>query len=88
MKIEITNPAKIMTVQALNMLPGQIGKVCGVSSNLYLLCLPISTNFSDIPARFMKIWPNESNFEFVKTVPDSWNAIILPEGTIIKLTSN
>jgi hypothetical protein len=83
MNIEIIPSKSQHTISANSMNLGEIGKVCGVSSDdLYLFCI------SGHPARFIKIWPDMDLFEFVDTIPDSWTVTLLPEGTVVKITSN
>jgi hypothetical protein len=83
MNIEIIPSRSQNPVPANSMNPGEIGKVSNVCENgLYLFCI------SEFPARFIKIWPDLDRFEFVDIIPDSWAVTLLPEGTIIKLTSN
>jgi hypothetical protein len=76
MNIEIIQDTTV-TIKAVNMHPGQIGKVIDTIDELYVVRQE---------SGFIKIWLESNSFETAPLVPASWLVRLLPESTVVKLT--
>jgi hypothetical protein len=76
MKIEVICD-KSFTVKAVNMHPGQIGKLQDAVEEVYVVRQV---------SGFLKIWPKSNCFETTSVVPANWYVLLLPEGTVLNLT--
>ena len=76
MKIEVIYD-KFVTVKAVNMHPGQIGKLHDAVNEVYVVRQV---------SGFLKIWPKSNAFETTSVVPADWCVLLLPEGTVLNLT--
>jgi hypothetical protein len=78
MKTEVIQDMSV-TIKVVNMHPGQIGKLRDTDDELYV----VRQEFG-----FLQIWPKLNCFESASVLPDNWDVSLLPEGTVVKITSN